>query len=278
MTAVIFGALAATFYGTADFLGGIATRRTAMLAVTAVSQSVGLAVLLCFVPFFAGHLTPAATAWTFVGGMSGGIGIALLYHALSIGRMGVVSPITAVLAAAFPVVVGIARGDPLRWFQIAGIAIALLAIVMISFSREETGEREIATAGVKEAIASGVAIGLFLLMIGGSLRGGGLSVLVVARLGSIGVLLVLAAATRTSLLPRGNSLPIVVASGVIDMTANVFYLLAARTGQLAIAAVLTSLYPASTVLLARAFLGERLQATQKVGVLLALLGVALIAA
>jgi uncharacterized membrane protein len=278
VTAVLLGAFAAAFYGAADFLGGIATRRAAMLAVTAVSQSVGLVCLLVVLPFFPGHQTPTTIAWSVLGGVCGGIGIALLYHALSIGRMGVVSPITAVLAAAFPVVVGIVRGDGLRWFQIAGIVVAMLAIGLISFSREESGEREIATAGVKEAIASGLAIGVFLLLLGASGHGVGLNSLLMARLGSIGFLLLLAAATRTNVLPRNNTLPIVVASGAIDMLANVLFVLAAQTGRLAVAAVITSLYPASTVFLARAFLKERLQTSQKFGVALALLGVALIAA
>jgi drug/metabolite transporter (DMT)-like permease len=183
-----------------------------------------------------------------------------------------------VLAAALPVVAGIVRGDSLRWFQIAGIAIAMVAIVMISFSTEETGEREISTKGVKEAIVSGIAIGLFFLMLGVSRQSGGLNALVPARIGSIGLLMFLVAVTRTRLIPGGNTLPIVIASGAIDMTANALYVLAAQTGKLSVAAVLTSLYPASTVLLARVVLREKLQNSQKVGVALALLGVALIAA
>jgi drug/metabolite transporter (DMT)-like permease len=278
MTAVLFGTLAAVLYGTADFLGGVAAKRTAMLAVTATSQSVGLLGLLLVIPFFGGRLTPVEAGWAFAGGVCGGAGIALLYHALSIGKMGIVSPITAVLAAAFPVGIGIARGDALRWFQFAGIAVALLAVVMISLSKEETGEREIATAGVKEAIASGIAIGLFFLLLGLSRRGAGLDVLLVARVGSIAFLVAVAAATRTSLLPRNNTLPTVAASGALDMSANVLYVLAAQTGELAIAAVLTSLYPASTVFLARIVLRERLQFVQKIGVAFALLGVVLLAA
>lgn len=278
MVAVLLGLSAAAFYGAADFLGGLATRRAAMLAVTAVSQFVGLLCLLAVVPFFPGHLSERDIAWSLAGGACGGVGIALLYHALSIGRMGVVSPITAVVAAALPVAAGVARGDALRWFQSAGIAIALIAIVLISFSREESGEREIATAGVKEAILSGIAIGLFFLMLGASRPTAGFDVLIPARAGSIGLLLLLAAATRTRIVPGGGTLPIVIASGAIDMAANVMFVLSARAGNLAIAAVLTSLYPASTVLLARAVLGERLQSSQKLGVALALLGVALIAA
>lgn len=270
--------MSAALYGGADFLGGIATRRASMVAVTLLGQSVGLVVLLALIPFFGGKLAPAEIGWGLAGGVAGGLGIALLYHALSIGKMGVVSPITAVLAAAFPIVFGILRGDALHWFQLAGIAIALVAVVLISLSREASGEREIATSGVKEAIASGLAIGVFFLCLGLSRRSAGLETLLMARVGSVGFLLLLAAATRTNFRVGRPVFGMAFASGIIDMAANVLYVIAAQTGALAIASVLTSLYPASTVLLARIALNERLQTVQKVGVGLALAGVALIAA
>ena len=273
-----FGIAAAALYGSADFLGGFAAKRAPMLAVTLIAQGVGLVGLLFIVPFYGGHPARSELLWSAAGGVFGGIGIALLYHALSIGKMGVVSPITAVIAAAFPVVVGIVRGDALTWFQLLGIFIALIAVVLISFSKEETGEREIATSGVKEAIASGVAIGIFFLALGIGQRGHGFDGLLAARVGSVACLLLLAFAGRTSFRPARATLGTIVASGAIDMAANAFYVVAAQTGQLAVASVLTSLYPASTVFLARAVLHERLQSVQKVGVGLALIGVALIAA
>jgi drug/metabolite transporter (DMT)-like permease len=249
-----------------------------MLAVTLIAQSVGLICLLGVVPFYGGHPLHSELLWSAAGGVFGAIGIALLYHALSIGKMGVVSPITAVIAAAFPVIAGVVRGDALTWFQLLGIFVALVAVVLISMSKEESGEREIATEGVKEAIASGVAIGLFFLALGLGQRGHGFGGLLAARIGSVVCLLLLALAGRTPMrLPRAT-LGTVVASGAIDMTANALYVVAAQTGQLAVASVLTSLYPASTVFLARFVLRERLQLVQKFGVGLALIGVALIAA
>ena len=274
----MLGTLAGISYGAADFIGGLAARRISAVAVTAISQAAGLVLLLIAVPFFGGHPTPVDLAWGLAGGVCGGVGIALLYHALSIGKMGVVSPITAVLAAAFPIVVGIVRGDALAWFQIAGIGVALVAVVLISFSKEESGEREIATAGVKEALASGCAIGLFFLTLGLSHRSSGLQGLLAARVGSVLFLLALAGITRTSLRPDARTTATVVGAGAIDMSANVLFVIAAQTGELAIASVLSSLYPASTVFLARIVLKERLQLVQKIGVALALLGVGMIAA
>jgi drug/metabolite transporter (DMT)-like permease len=277
MIAVVFGLLSAALYGTADFFGGMATRRAGILAVTLISQASGLVLLLVIVAFDRGHPAPSDIGWGLFGGVFGGLGIALLYHALSIGKMGVVSPITAVLAAALPVGVGVFRGDPLHWFQLAGMGVALVAVVLISISKEATGEREIATKGVKEAIASGLAIGVFFLMLGLSRPVAGFDTLLAARAGSVAFLLLVAAITRADLRPRGT-LKLAAGCGLIDMTANGLFVLAASTGELAIASVLTSLYPASTVFLARGILKERLAPTQKIGVGLALVGVALIAA
>ena len=278
MFAVVLSLLSAALYGGADFLGGVAARRATIISVTVISQGAGLVLLAVAAPFFGGHPVAGDLGWGLLGGVFGGIGIAMLYHALSIGKMGVVSPITAVLAAVVPVGVGVVRGDPLHWFQFAGIGCALVAVVMISLSFEDNGVREIGTKGVKEAIISGVAIGGFFLVLGLSRSSAGVDTLLAARVGSVLFLLLLAAVTRTSLRPRAGTLPTLLAIGAVDMTANVLFVIAAQTGALAISAVLTSLYPASTVFLARAVLKERLQLSQKIGVGLALLGVGLIAA
>jgi drug/metabolite transporter (DMT)-like permease len=277
MNAIVFGLLAAAFYGSADFCGGLATRRTSIFSVAVISQGVGFALLLAILPLFPGHATPAAYGWGLLSGVCGGLGLALLYHALSIGKMGVVSPITAVLAAALPVVIGVFRGERLSTFQIVGIGIALIAVVMISLSTEEDGRIEFSTAGVREAIASGIVLGGFYTFLALAGKHAGLYPLVGARIGSVGFLILLALVMRRSMAPRNGTLPLIALAGAIDMTANALYVLATYAGYLSIAAVLTSLYPASTVLLARVVLKERLQIVQKIGVGAALAGVVLIA-
>jgi drug/metabolite transporter (DMT)-like permease len=276
MNAIVLGLLAAAFYGSADFCGGLATKRTSIFSVAVISQAVGFALLLALLPFFPGHLTHAGLGWGILAGVCGGLGLALLYHALSIGKMGVVSPITAVLAAALPVVIGLARGERLSTFQVTGILVALIAVVLISLSTEEDGRIEFSTVGVREAIASGIVLGGFytFLALGG--KHDGLYPLVAARIGSVGFLILLALAMRRSMVPRNRTLPLIALAGAIDMTANALYVFATYAGYLSIAAVLTSLYPASTVFLARIVLKERLQMLQKVGVGCALVGVALI--
>jgi drug/metabolite transporter (DMT)-like permease len=191
--------------------------------------------------------------------------------------MGVVSPITAVLAASIPVIIGVVRGERLSALQMGGMVIALVAIVLISLSTEEDGRIEFSTTGVKEAIASGVILGGFYTFLALSGKGAGLYPLLGARFGSMGLLLVVALLLRRSIVPARATVPTIIAAGAIDMTANALYVLATFRGYLSIVAVLTSLYPASTVFLARIVLHERLQLQQKLGVLCALAGVVMIA-
>lgn len=248
-----------------------------MFAVAVVSQAMGFILLLGVVPLFGGHLTHDGLVYGAIAGVCGAVGIVLLYHALSVGKMGVVSPITAVLAAALPVIVGLARGDRLSVWQLAGIGIALAAVVLISLTTEPDGRFEFSTLGVREAIVSGVALGGFYIFLALAGKGAGLYPLACARFASIIFLLLVAFTMRRVIVPAASTLAIVLVGGAVDMTANVLYVLAAYAGYLSIAAVLTSLYPASTVFLARIVLRERLANVQKVGVALALAGVALIA-
>lgn len=275
---ILLGLLCAAFYGAADFCGGLATKRTSIFAVTIVSQAIGFALLGAVVWMFPAHATFVDYAWGFGAGVFGAVGLALLYHALSIGKMGVVSPITAVLAAAVPALVGVfVKHQPLSVWQSVGIAVALLSVVLISLSHDERGRIEFSTIGVKEAIASGVIIGGFFLCLAITRPEAGLQPLLSARLGSVTILLLVALIARKSIVPRNGTLGLLALAGAIDMTANVFYVLATHAGALAIAAVLSSLYPASTVFLARVVLKERLALIQKFGVAVALAGVALIA-
>lgn len=271
-----FSLLAAFFYGAADFCGGFATRRTPVLAVTSVSRLTGLVVLAIVLPFFPAHVLPGDYFWGALAGLCGGVGIALLYHALSIGKMGVVSPVTAVLAAAVPVIVSTALGQRLAVQQVVGIVFALVAIVLISLSFED-GAREFSTRGLKEAVASGITLGGFYVFLAHTHREAGLYGVLAASAASVAFLALLGVGTRVDLRPKRSALPMILLSGTQDMAANVLYVLATFNGSLAIAAVLTSLYPASTVFLARVVLKERLGAVQWLGVAFALAGVVLIA-
>lgn len=232
--------------------------------------------LLMILPFTPSHAVAADYLFGALAGICGGLAVTLLYHALAIGKMGIVSPITAVLAAALPLIYGTIRGDRLSLGQMLGLLIALVAIVMISLSFEDSGKREIATAGVREAIVTGFLFGSFFILLSHTHSAAGLQNLVAARCASILFLLVASLAMRSKLVPARTDWPLIIGAGVLDMTANILYVVATFYGYLSIAAVLTSLYPASTVFLARIVLKERLARTQKAGVALALAGVLLI--
>ena len=255
----------------------MAARKAALLAVALGTQAVGLLVIAVALALHPETFSFASFAWGALAGLAGAAGIAFLYHALSIGRMGVVSPVTALLAAAVPVIFGILTGERASPLAYAGLALAAAAIVAISASFEREGMREFDTAGLREALLSGLAFGAFFTLLGMTRNGAPLFALLGSRLASVSLLASIVFATRTPLRMNGAT-TFVLLGGALDMAANLLYLLAARIDGLAISAVLTSLYPASTVLLAAVVLRERLSRVQWAGVLCALVAVAMIAA
>jgi drug/metabolite transporter (DMT)-like permease len=273
----------ALLYGAADFTGGLATRRAGTLPVIVLSQFSGLVLLVALMPF----LPPAAPSradllWGLAAGLTGGAGVALLYYALAIGRMAVVAPTTAVCAVTLPVAVAVARGERPAVIVGLGILLGLVAIVLVG---QQTPTEPAATPtrrargglppGVGVALVSGVAIGLFFLSLAHTRAEAGMWPVLTARALSTGLFGVAAAVARRSLRMPGV-LGLTLVCGVVDMSANALYLLAARSGPLSVVVTLSSLYPASTVLLARLLLGERLNPRQVAGVGCALAAILLI--
>jgi drug/metabolite transporter (DMT)-like permease len=274
--AIFLALMAAICYGSADFAGGIASRRTAAVAVVVVSQIAGIAVLAVVWGFAPGHFYRDDLLYGIGGGIAGGIAITALYAALTIGRMGVVSPITAVVGASVPVAVGFALGQRPGPITLAGIALAFVAVALVS-ANAETRRISLSEPGLGLALASGAGIGLLYVFLSRGHADGGLALLATTRATSLVVLVVYALLRRESLRPTAGGLPTILLAGALDMGANVLYVIATRHGSLPIVAVLTSLYPASTVALARIVLRERLQTLQWIGVACAASGVALIA-
>ncbi len=269
--------LAAGAYGSADFFGGLASRRMAAAAVVVLSQVVGLVLLAALFPFVPAHVRASDVEWGLLAGLFGAIGIGALYAALAIGRMGLVSPVTAVVGAAVPVAWGLFFGERPGWAALTGIALAFVAVALVSTDAQtlRISRRE---PGLGLALVSGLAIGLLYLVLARAHADSGLTVLAASRAGSIPLLTAYALAMRESLRPSRDLWPALAAAGALDMAANVLYVLSARMGSLAVAAVLTSLYPAATVFLARIILGERLSRIQWLGVGCAVAGVVFIAA
>jgi drug/metabolite transporter (DMT)-like permease len=267
-------------YGAADFLGGLASKQTSTPWVVAVAQASGLVVLLTVVGLLPeADPTRADLLWGAAAGLAGTVGVGLLYRALAIGTMGVVAPITAVCAVALPVLVSIGRGQRPAPLVLAGIALAMIAIVLVSRQSPAPAVMKEPAArglppGVPHALLSGVAIGLFFIVLAEARPESGLWPLVGARAAAVPLCLV-AGALSGGPRPR-RAVRTAAAAGIVDMTANVLYLLASRMGSLAVVVTLSSLYPASTVALARLVLGERLHRTQVWGLACALAAVALI--
>jgi drug/metabolite transporter (DMT)-like permease len=273
---------ASVFYGSADFFGGLTARRANTIATVVWSQFAGLALLALALPF----LPPAVVSsrdwiWGFVAGLSGGIGVAFLYRALAVGTMAVVAPTTAVVAAIIPVLFGFIMGERLRLLTFVGIALALVAIFLVSrpASPEETKLEEAKKSfppGFGLALFSGVLVGVFLLSLARTSMSAGMWPLIAARISSIALFVVIAIVTRRTLRMDRIATGTATLGGALDMAANAVYMTAARIGPLSIVVTLASLYPASTVLLARWVLHEHLSRAQIAGLICALAAVMLI--
>jgi uncharacterized membrane protein len=221
--------------------------------------------------------------WGGVAGLTGGVGVALLYRALAIGTMAVVAPTTAVCAVTIPVAVSVLLGERPLPLAIAGIVLGIVSIVLVS--RQHTAERTDShdpvaprrlPAGVGTALVSGIAIGFFFLSLAQPGSSAGMWPLLVARSFSVTLFGAVAIAGRRSIRMPAPLVGLAIGGGMLDMLANALYVLAAQQGPLSIVVTLSSLYPASTVLLARVVLGERLNAWQISGVGCALVAIVLI--
>ena len=263
---------AALVYGAADFCGGLAARRVSALAVVVWSQAIGLVLLVPALLLIPGAPHPSDLAWGLACGITGAFAVGLLYRGLAIGVMGVVSPITAVLAAAIPVGFAMLRGERPAPLALAGIACALIAVILVSAGPPARRARGF-PPGIPEALGAGFAFGVFFIALAQTRPEAGLYPLLATRLTSLALLAAVAVALRRSVRVARPGLRPVVLAGALDMGANVLYVLAAHAGPLSIAAVVTSLYPAGTVALAAFVLHERLRAAQWAGVALAFAGV-----
>jgi drug/metabolite transporter (DMT)-like permease len=289
--AAIFALSAAVAYGVGDFLGGVAARRESPSAVVLWSHIVGLGMLVAVAPLIGGEPTPRAFAAGAAAGILGGAGVALFYKGLAVGSMSVVAPIAALLSAAVPVVAGLASGERPSAAAGLGIALALGAVVLISREAAPDGtgtaapasaapaahrRRQIEALGL--AVAAGLAFGLFFVAISHAGDDTGVWPLVGARVASVSLFALLGAAKVTSAAPPRGAAAAAVGCGLLDAGANVLYVLALGHGLLSVVAVLTALYPAGTVLLARYVLGEHLTPVQRTGLGLAAVAAVLIAA
>jgi len=273
----VLALLSAFAYGAADFLGGLATHRSNATAVVIVSQAAGLALLAAVIFFLPGSLPQARDlAWGGIAGLAGGGGVALLYRALAIGPMSIVAPLTAVCAALIPVAVGVALGERLTPATMVAIAMALVAIVLVGQEPRRGTATTVRWDGLRIALGSGVLIGIFLVALARASPASGLWPLIPARVTSTGMFVAIALASGRSMRLPTPVLPAAIGGGALDMLANALYLTAVQRGPLSLMATLASLYPASTILLARVFLNERLSPMQAGGIACAVVATVLL--
>ena len=277
MTAVVLALCAAALWGAGDFLGGFASRRTAVLVVRFWSQLAGLAGLVAWVVWSgAGRPGVVATLAALGAGLAGVVGLACLYRGLAVGAMGIVAPISAT-SPVVPLVVDLARGRSPGTVQWLGIVVALTGVVLVS-RQPGAGRAPVVAAGVGLALAAALGFGLFVVGLGVAAQESSSWAAATARFASVCTIVAALAATRTSVRCSQRLLPLIVAVGIFDAGANALIAEAATRGSIGIIAVLSALYPVVTILLARALLHERLGATRVGGGLIAVAGAALIAA
>lgn len=280
MTAAVLALLAAAGFGASDFSGGLAARRVPALRVVLVSYPVALVVLGVLAVGMGGPILAGAVGWGLASGVALGLGGWWFYAALGAGPISVVSPVTAVLTAGVPVLIGVIQGERPGPVAAGGIALALLAVALVS---RETSDEDVRPHRFTRKVAwltvgSGVAFGLDFVFIHEVPADSGLWPLAFARVAA--AVLVFAAATgaRELRLPAGGPLTLAVLAGLADAAANIAMLLALRGSALALPSVLISLFPAVTVVLAIVVLRERVYRGQVLGMALAVASVAMITA
>lgn len=268
MISILLGLGAATTWGAADFGGGFASKRMNSYSVVIGSHIISLSAFLVLAVLMKEPIPPVQD-WLIgaAAGLAGGVGLMLLYRALAEGKMSIAAPVSAVVAAAIPVfLASLTQGVP-AILTFLGFALALTAVWLLS-SGEAISQIRIKELGLP--LTAGVAFGLFFVLLHQASGSAIVWPIVATRIGSISGLLAYTSLTRRNWLPPRQHWVLLAFIGIIDATGTACYALSARTGRLDVAAVLSSLYPGATVLLAWVFLKEKISRVQTIGILLAL--------
>jgi drug/metabolite transporter (DMT)-like permease len=282
---IFFGLLTAFSYGYADFVGAIAAKRVRALTVTTVAFSFGLILAILFSLFAGASYNESVILYGVLAGICSAAAISFLYAALALGPISIVSPFTAVLSAIVPVIVDIASGQALGELSLLAIALILIAVVLVAFVPGQDVRLPTLRATLY-SMGAGLGFAGTFVFIDAAPSDSGLGVLVVMRVIGIAILFALLAILLFSgkskvLIEKEvfalSTLWLVLLAGFGDVTGNLFFIIATREGALAIAAVLTSLYPVGTILLAKIFLKERIALSQNLGIVLAIGACALLA-
>ena len=273
--ASLLALLAAAAFGTSDFLAGLASRRLSAPTVTGIAQTLGLLVAGCAVLLFGGAGPRGdVLLWGAASGVGNLLGTLSLYHGLAVGRMSVVATLSGLLAALIPAIVGLALGDGLSTLTAVGIVVAIPAIALVSWHPETA---RAGGAGAGWGILAGLGFALLFVSLAQAGTGSGAWPLLAGEAVCVAAIAPWAARSVAAA-GRSDRRPVLVAvgAGVLAALANLMFLAATGHGELAVVAVLTSLYPGFTVILARIILAERWSRPQVVGLIAALVAVVLV--
>ena len=291
MITTLLGFATALVYGFADFFGAIAARKINAVLVTFLSGLTGLLFLISMIPIFGARFDSATLFWGIGAGAASAFAMTCLYASLAIGPISILSPLGAVVSAVFPAAVGFVLGDRFSWVGWVALGLILIAVVFVGFIPGEKVARPTAR-GLAFGIAAGMGIGLVLICLNQAPSNSGIGAILLLRAVSAGILglLVLVrwlrvSKTKVDSASNGIKTPKLLwlsvgVAGIFDASANLFFLIASRTphASLTVVSVLTALYPLGTIILSRVFLHERIAKIQQLGILLALIGSALLAA
>ena len=282
MISITLGFLTALVYGFTDFFGAVAAKKIRAITVTSLSSVVGLVLLLSASGWLGLNFTPAAIAWGILGGIISSVAINSLYTSLAIGPISIASPLTAVLSAIVPAVVGISLGEQFTTLGWLAIGLILVAVVLVGFIPGEA-VRLPSLRGLLHGLTAGIGIGFVMVCLDAAPRNTGVSTIVVIR---ITTALILGVASLVSfrrnpnpgeLQNAGKLWGAVILAGLLESTANVLFTVATQLGTLTVVAVLTALYPLGTILLARVVLKEKIATLQLIGIFIAIGASALLA-
>ena len=275
--ALVLAGFAALSYGIADFCGGFAARKSRLLSVLVLSQLLGLLVALAGLALL-GHGLPDSRdlMWGFLAGLTGSLGLFMLYGGLAKSIIAIVSPTSAVVGAIIPVLLGTLRGERPTICAAIGSALCLPAILLLTW--EGGGERDGKSirAALGYGVLAGLGFGVFFISLSRTSPGAGLWPLVAARTASILAFAIAMAVSRQPFKVERASIAPTLLAGSADMGANILFMLACQSGMLSLVAIVTSLFPAPTVLLARIFQHQRIPPARLAGLALALTGIGLI--
>lgn len=278
MLSIFFGLCAALGWDAGDFTGGLASRKTGAYRTVFYAGIIGIFVLFFAVTVF-GEPVPNSRTWIFamLAGALGTLGLILLYHSMTLGLMSIAAPVSALLAAALPVFVGIFREGLPEWMTLIGFGFALSAVWMISQGKGGITDILSHLADLKLPLLAGIGFGFYFVLMHEATRAGAIIwPMIASRLGGLILITAYMLITRSSWnVENSSAWPIISLNGILDISGNVFFILASQAGRLDVAAVLSSLFPGATVLLAWIFLKECLTRNQWIGIASALIAIVL---